>query len=129
MVLSLFGGNEIRGDTPLGWAGFIVQLPAKASFGPVHPSGKRNGTYRFMLLILCMHAAVFRFEDIPGQEQCRISKGKGRNATSLSPTELALLWGVDQAVFEAGVMKRTVTAGGTSASVDLNAAQVGEAPE
>lgn len=70
--------------------------------------------------ILCPQNA--RFEDVPGKEQCRIKSG--RAGGSLTPTALASLWGVDQKVFEAGVMRRTVTAGGTSASVALNAAQV-----
>lgn len=46
----------------------------------------------------------------------------GENA---SPAILASLWGIDLGVFDAGVMRRTVTAGGTSVSVVLNAAQVG----
>lgn len=50
---------------------------------------------------------------------------EGGHAGSLSPADLASLWGVDRTVFETGVMRRTVTAGGTSASVALNAAQVG----
>lgn len=69
-----------------------------------------------------------RFEDVPGAEQqCRIKKQGGRKGgdnTSLSPGELASLWGVDEAVLKTGVMRRTVTAGGTSASISLNAAQV-----
>ncbi|CAM9491761.1 unnamed protein product [Scytosiphon promiscuus] len=86
----------------------------------------REKTDMWRLLAAILHSGEVRFEDVPGQEQCRISKGKGRNSTSLSPAELASMWGVNQAVFEAGVMKRTVTAGGTSASVDLNAAQAKE---
>lgn len=48
---------------------------------------------------------------------------KGGDGSYLSPGKLASLWGVDEAVFEAGVMRRTVKAGGTDASVALNAAQ------
>ena len=47
---------------------------------------------------------------------------KGGDGSYLSPGKLASLWGVDEAVFEAGVMRRTVKAGGTDASVALNAA-------
>ena len=51
---------------------------------------------------------------------------KGGDGSYLSPGKLASLWGVDEAVFAAGVMRRTVKAGGTNASVALNAAQVKE---
>eukprot|EP00903_Cladosiphon_okamuranus_P008594 g8243.t1 len=81
-------------------------------------------TDMWRLLAAVLHSGEVRFEDVPGQEQCRISKGRG--AESLSPASLAALWGVDQTVFETGVMRRTVTAGGTSASVALNAAQARE---
>lgn len=53
---------------------------------------------------------------------------KGGDDSYLSPGKLASLWGVDEAVFAAGVMRRTVKAGGTSASVALNAAQVKKPP-
>ena len=56
-------------------------------------------------------------------KKSRAEGGRGGKLT-VSPDRLAALWGVDRAVFEAGVMKRTVTAGGASASVKLNAAQV-----
>lgn len=49
---------------------------------------------------------------------------KGGDGSYLSPGKLASLWGVDEAVFATGVMRRTVKAGGTNASVALNAAQV-----
>ena len=67
---------------------------------------------------------TWRFEDVPGREQC--SMKKGGDGSYLSPGKLASLWGVDEAVFAAGVMRRTVKAGGTNASVALNAAQVKE---
>lgn len=69
-----------------------------------------------------MHDVACRFEDVSGSDQCRIFSGG--DATNLSPASLSSLWGVDRAVFEAGVMRRTVTAGGASASIGLNAAQV-----
>lgn len=53
---------------------------------------------------------------------------KGGDDSYLSPGKLASLWGVDEAVFAAGVMRRTVKAGGTNASVALNAAQVKKPP-
>lgn len=43
---------------------------------------------------------------------------------SLSAGGLASLWGIDQDAMEEGVMRRTVTAGDTTAHVALNAAQV-----
>eukprot|EP00752_Nemacystus_decipiens_P004997 g4543.t3 len=85
---------------------------------------REEKTNMWRLLAAVLHSGQVRFEDVPGQEQCRIFKGRGTG--SLSPAALAALWGVDQAVFETGVMRRTVTAGGTSASVKLNAAQARE---
>ncbi|CAN0006552.1 unnamed protein product, partial [Ectocarpus sp. 6 AP-2014] len=81
-------------------------------------------TDMWRLLAAILHSGEVSFEDVSGKEQCRISK-VGR-CTSISPADLAALWGVDEEVFEEGVMRRTVTAGGTSASVALNAAQAKE---
>lgn len=79
--------------------------------------------HRTLRAALC--AAAARFEEFPGQERdCVLKVGDAKN---FSPAALASLWGVDLDVFEAGVMRRTVTAGGTSVSVVLNAAQVSDA--
>lgn len=78
----------------------------------------------FYFLYLVSLLCFFRFEDVAGQEQCRMRKVRQRSGAPISPSGLAALWGVEEAVLQKGVMRRTVTAGGTSASVALNAAQV-----
>lgn len=89
-----------------------------------HTGRTCSRSQRDILLCCSPHHQTFRFEDVPGDmEECRFVNSESQPA--LSPTVLATLWGVDEAVLKAGVMRRTVTAGGTSATVALNAAQVG----